>query len=76
MGENGQVKRLQRVRRLARLGTARVIREEAGITVRELADSIGTSPTNLSRWERGKVTPGTRLALRWAAALDELEGRA
>jgi transcriptional regulator with XRE-family HTH domain len=60
------------VRRLAKNGGARAIREAAGISVAELARSIDVSPAAVSLWERGARVPREDLALRYAAALELL----
>lgn len=61
------------IRRAARDGSARALRVEAGIGCRELAAAMGTSPSNLSRWENGKAAPPAEVALRWYDLLAEIE---
>jgi DNA-binding transcriptional regulator YiaG len=63
---------VSRTRRLVRTGAARVIREDAGLSVRELAAMVGTSAASLSRWENRKTCPRAPAALRLARALDAL----
>jgi len=60
------------VRRLARTGTARLIREGAGISASEMARALGVSPAAVSRWERGERAPKSDLAEAWAALLRRL----
>jgi len=60
------------IRRLARSGTARSIREAAGISVRELAGELGVSPGAVSRWERGQRSPRSDTAAKWAEVLRRL----
>ncbi len=60
------------VRRLAKSGGARAIREGADISGPELARELGVSPSSLSRWERGLRSPRGDAAKRWAAALRKL----
>ncbi len=54
-------------------------RELAGISILELSKKIGTSHQNISRWERGEVTPSidfcVKLANFYGISLDELIGR-
>ena len=63
---------LASIRRLARSGEARQIREAAFVTLRELADDLQVNASTLSRWERGETSPRVSAALRWALALDVL----
>lgn len=65
-----EVRVVSRVRHLGRTGIARVLREEAGIGLTELAGAIGSAPSTLSRWERGLTTPRPKAAIAWADALD------
>lgn len=67
-----QLGRVARVRALAAGGDARTIREAAGISLREAALAIKTSPSTLSRCELGECRPGPELALRWGVLLDQL----
>jgi transcriptional regulator with XRE-family HTH domain len=60
------------VRRLAHNGSARVIREGAGLSASEVARELGVSPAAVSRWERGKRTPRGKSAEEWAALLRKL----
>jgi DNA-binding transcriptional regulator YiaG len=60
------------VRRLARTGTARLIREGAGISGSELARELGVSRAAVSRWERGERAPKGDVAQAWAAILRRL----
>lgn len=61
------------MRALAADGTARRLREAAGISLREAASAVQTHPATLSRGETGKQKPSPELALRWAAMLDQLQ---
>jgi transcriptional regulator with XRE-family HTH domain len=60
------------VRRLARNGNARVIREGAGLSASEIARELGVSPAAVSRWERGERSPRGKAAEEWAALLRRL----
>lgn len=48
------------------------IRNAAGVSLREAAAVVPTSPDVLRRWEAGTVTPRRVNAVRYAALLDEL----
>ena len=50
----------------------RSVRLEANRTLVEIAGAIGTSPSNLSRWERGMEIPKTDSFIRWCAAIEEM----
>ncbi|MCU1591669.1 MAG: hypothetical protein JWP11_2925 [Frankiales bacterium] len=63
---------LVRVRRLAKSGEAQALRLAAGLSLREVADAVGISHSNLWRWEAGKRAPRGPAAVAWARLLDEL----
>lgn len=54
-------------------------REQAGLSRLQLAQRIGTSHQNISRWESGEVLPNidycVKLADFYGITLDELVGR-
>lgn len=62
---------LVRARRLAH-GNARRLRLQADVSVREMAEAVGVTPGQLSRWERGLSRPRGKTALRWYAAVEDL----
>ncbi len=64
------------VRRLARSGGARQIREAAGLSLPELAAELRVHPSTLWRWETGKTAPRASTALRWASVLSRLAAEA
>ena len=68
------VEKVTWVRRVARNGGARAIREGAGLSVSEVARELGCSPSAVSRWERGKRSPRGDAATEWAALLQRLSG--
>jgi len=41
-------------------------------TLAEVANIVGTSPSNLSRWERGIEIPKADSFIRWCAAIDDM----
>lgn len=51
----------------------RRIREDAGVSLRQGARSLGTDPMTLLRWERGEVNPRTDHAIAYRQFLDALE---
>ncbi len=59
-------------RRLASEGEAQRLRTDAGLSLREVADAIGVSPTTLWRWEAGQRAPRPRAAIAWGALLEQL----
>lgn len=61
---------MARLRLRCRNGTARAIRERAGLSQSEMASGAGTEESYISRWERGLVQPRGQAALRYAALLD------
>ena len=60
-------------RQRARDGTARAIRQRAGVTLAEMARTVGVTESTMSRWESGQRNPRGEAALRWMEALAELE---
>lgn len=67
---------LARARRLASTGEARRLREQAALSLREVADAVGMPHTTLWRWENGQRTPHGAKASAWALLLDELKAQA
>jgi len=57
------------LRCLAASGRARALREARHIGLRELARTIGASPSTVSRWETGANQPRGSVALKWAQVL-------
>jgi transcriptional regulator with XRE-family HTH domain len=64
---------LIRGRTLGRTGRGRAIREEAGLSLRELAQIVEVDAATLSRWERGDVRPRQAGAARWLNACNAIE---
>jgi DNA-binding transcriptional regulator YiaG len=67
-----KAERLQALRELTTSGKAREIREAARLTESEIARSVGTHYSTVSRWESGQRLPRGEAALRYAALLDRL----
>lgn len=64
---------MARCRDLASNGRARAIREQARLSLAEMANACGVDEGTLSRWERGQRKPRSAVALRYLALLDALE---
>lgn len=56
-------------RRAASDGTARRVRELAGLSLDEMARFVHVSPQTILRWELGRRTPRAAAALRYAEGL-------
>ena len=66
---------LAEVRKWARDGRARAIREQAGLSRAEIARDLGVHETTIQKWEAGERSPRERrLALTYGRLLRELEG--
>lgn len=64
---------LATVRRMARDGTARRLRRDAGLSIRDIAVDVGATLATISRWETGQRVPRRGLAVeRYAALLQDL----
>lgn len=54
-------------------------REQANLSQRQLAEKVGISQGNISRWEKGETVPNIEFCIRLAdfygISLDELVGR-
>jgi DNA-binding transcriptional regulator YiaG len=59
-------------RRYATTGEGRRIRETAGLSLSEVASSIGLATSSLWRWEQGQRMPRGPRAAEWARLLREL----
>lgn len=57
----------------ARSGDAKKIRQQAGLTMAQVAAVVGVGESTVSRWEGGSRKPRGEHALKWAALLNELE---
>lgn len=63
---------LAQARRLAKSGAGRMIRVNADLTLKDIADPVGVSPTTILRWERLERVPHGEAAERWARLLNDL----
>jgi len=70
--ESTSVVAIARGRRLARSGTGRMIRQNADVSLRQLAAELPVTPGTLSRWERGERLPRGPYAARYAEVLELL----
>jgi transcriptional regulator with XRE-family HTH domain len=50
----------------------REIRLAAHRSLADVARNVGTAPSNLARWERGKAMPRFDAGMRWLAAIEEM----
>lgn len=57
---------------MAASGEGRRVRLAAGLSLREVAESIGGSPSGLWRWENGDRNPRGPAAAAWARLLSDL----
>jgi len=72
--DTNEVLELAAVRALARTGTARQIRQAAGLSLAEVASSLGVSSAAVCRWEHGQRIPRGERAQRYGALLRLLAG--
>jgi transcriptional regulator with XRE-family HTH domain len=63
---------VSRVRRAFRSGEARRMREEAGLSIRELASLAKLPQASLQRWEAGGSSPRAEACVAWAKAMEQL----
>ncbi len=66
------VLQISRVRSLTRSGAARTVRIAAGLTLGELAEAVGVSPTTIWRWEQGQRSPRGEPAIKYGELLEAL----
>ncbi len=67
------MRRMAHARRLANSGAGRRIRLQAGLSLPEVARTVGVSHVTIGRWERGLRVPRHAAALRWVGLLAALE---
>lgn len=63
---------LVRARELASSGAARLARQRAGLSLREVGAVVGRDPATILRWERGEQRPRGDAAIRYGAVIREL----
>lgn len=63
---------VSQVRRAFRSGKARRLREEAGLSIRELASLAKLPHASLQRWETGASLPRAEACLAWSEAMERL----
>ena len=71
--EFDQIMLLVAARKRIGSGTARQIREAAGLTQADIAKLIGVGASAMSRLEAGTRAPRPETAIKWAAVLAKLE---
>lgn len=64
--------KLAAVRALAADGSARAIRQQAGLSLSEVAAACGVDQSTVHRWESGKRAPRGDAAIRYGALLEAL----
>jgi DNA-binding transcriptional regulator YiaG len=70
-----QILLLAATRLRTRDGTAKAIRERAGLSASEVARLLGVSQPTVSNWENGKRVPRGEPAMKYAELLIELDRR-
>jgi DNA-binding transcriptional regulator YiaG len=70
--EDIRLRDLARVRELAASGRARLIREQARLSLSDISNVVGVDKTSIFRWETGKRRPTGQAAVRWLRLLEEL----
>lgn len=63
---------LAQTRRLVTSGEARRLRVAAAVSLREMANAVGVSPSTILRWERAERSPRGEAAVRYGTLLDQL----
>jgi transcriptional regulator with XRE-family HTH domain len=72
--ELDQVVRMRlRSQLLGPTGRGRRLRQEAGLSVRELARFLGVKASTLTRWETGQTHPRGEAGVRWVATCHAIE---
>lgn len=64
-----ELRRITLVRSLVADGKAREQRRQRRLSLKEVADAIGTSRSTVHRWETSQTAPSPANALQWADAL-------
>jgi transcriptional regulator with XRE-family HTH domain len=57
---------------LGRDGRGRELREQANLSLRDVAELVGVHISSISRWERGDGRPSRAAAIRWALVCTEI----
>lgn len=65
---------IREARALAGSGQARALRQRAGLSLSEVAEALGVEGTTVWRWEEGKSTPRSQIAVEYRELLRRLEG--
>ena len=68
-----ELRELQRMRDMVHGGLVRAVRVNAGLSLREVAQAVGVTPSAVFYWEQGKNVPRGEPAIRYARVLLELE---
>jgi DNA-binding transcriptional regulator YiaG len=66
---------LQQAREMARSGVAKIVRQGAGLSLREMGEPIEASASTILRWERGERRPTGPKGAAWGRQLQRLMKR-
>ena len=68
-----QLHRLRDARALGPSGRGRSARLAARLSLNDFARAIEVDPASLCRWEHGRTRPRREAALRWLAAVEDID---
>lgn len=71
--ESKELLALSLARRLSASGQALVIRQGAGLSLKDVADAVGSTPSGVWRWERGERAPRGLPGVAYGNLLRELQ---
>lgn len=71
--EANQLVLVAKARHLSTSGRGGRIRRAADLSLADIGDAIGASPSTVWRWEKGERLPRGAAAAAWAQLLDSLE---
>lgn len=64
---------IARTTQRGRDGTAREIRQRAGLSLAAVGKVLGVNPSAVQRWEKGETRPRGDMAIKYAELLTQLE---
>ncbi len=73
MEHTSQLQRLRDARALGPSGRGRRARLAARLSLSDFAQAINVDAASLCRWEHGRTRPRRDAALRWLAAVEDLD---
>ncbi len=74
--DSAELLELTRLRTFLRTGAGRELRLRAGLSLREVAEAVGTSNVTVLKWERGDQVPRGPAAIAYWRLLQRLRRRA